>query len=126
MGLKASVEYVMRSPPVSVLFSENISSIAKKMTSNNIGAVIVMKGGVPTGIITEKDIIAKVVRDHIDPEKILAQDVMSSPLISVEVDTNVKDALKLMRLKEIRRLAVTRKKRLVGIVNERRLIDSLI
>jgi CBS domain-containing protein len=126
LGSKASVEYVMRSPPVTVIFSETVSSIAEKMTSSNIGAVIVMKGGVPTGIITEKDIIAKVVRNHKDPEKTLAQDVMSSPLISVEVNTNVKDALKLMRLKEIRRLAITREKRLVGLVSERRLIDSLI
>jgi CBS domain-containing protein len=100
----ASVESVMRSPPVSALFSDTVSSIVEKMISNNIGAVIIMSGGAPVGIVTERDIIEKVVRAHKDTIKMRAQDIMSSPLVSVEVDTTVKDALKLMRDKQIRRL----------------------
>ena len=128
MGLKTSIETVMRSPPVSALFSDTVSSIAEKMISNNIGAVIIMSGGVPTGIVTERDIVEKVVRAHKDPAKTRAEDVMSSPLISIEADKSVGYALKLMMDKniKIRRLAVTRKGRLAGIVTERRLLDSLV
>ncbi|MFB0502865.1 MAG: cyclic nucleotide-binding/CBS domain-containing protein [Candidatus Bathyarchaeia archaeon] len=123
--LKASVESVMRRPPVTTLFSDTISSIAEKMVSKNIGAVIIMSGGTPTGIVTERDIVEKIVRAHRDPNKTRAQEVMSSPLLSIEVDRSVADALRLMRDRKTRRLAVTRKGRLVGIVTERRILDSL-
>ena len=126
MGLKASVESVMRRPPVSALFSDTVSSIVEKMISNNIGAVVITSGGQPAGIVTERDVIEKVVRAHKDPRKTRAQDVMSSPLISIEVDGSVSDTLKTMRDKKIRRLAVTRNGRLVGIVTERRLLDSMV
>lgn len=126
MKLKTSVESVMRSPPVTALFSDAVSSIAEKMISNNIGAVIIMSGGEPTGIVTERDIVEKIVRAHIDPAKTRAQDIMSSPLVSIEVDKSVTDAIKLMQDKEIRRLAVTRNGKLVGIATERRLLDSLV
>jgi predicted transcriptional regulator len=80
MGLKASVESVMRSPPVTALFSDTVSSVAEKMISNNIGAVIIMSGGVPAGIVTERDIVEKIVRAHKDPAKTRAQEIMSSPM----------------------------------------------
>ena len=125
MGLKASVESVMRRPPVTTLFSDTISSIAEKMVSKNIGAVIIMSGGTPTGIVTERDIVEKIVRARRDPNKTRAQEIMSSPLLSIEVDRSIADALELMRKRKTRRLAVTRKGRLVGIVTERRILDSL-
>ena len=126
MGLKGSVETVMRSPPVTVLFSDTVSSVTEKMVSNNIGAVIVMSGGSPTGMVTERDIVRKVVRDRKDPSRTRAQEIMSIPLVLIEADRSVRDALRLMGDTEIRRLAVTRGGRLVGIVTERRLLDSLV
>lgn len=115
----------MRSPPVTVLFSDSVSLVVEKMISNNIGAVIVISGGNPVGIITERDIIEKITRVNKDPSKTRAEEVMSSPLISIEADKTIKDALVLMRDRKIRRLGVTRKGRLVGIVTERRLLDAL-
>ncbi len=126
MGLAALVETVTRSPPVTALFSDTVSSVIEKMIANNIGAVVVISGGAPAGIVTERDIVEKVARDRKDPDKIRSKDIMSSPLVSIEADKSVKDALRLMRDRNIRRLVVTRKGRLVGIVTERRLLDSLI
>jgi len=115
----------MRRPPVTALFSDNVSLVIEKMISNNIGAVIVMSGGNPVGIVTERDILERVVRAGKDPNKTRAEEIMSSPLISIEADKTVKDALILMRDKKIRRLGVTRRERLIGIVTERRLLDAL-
>ncbi|MEM1990706.1 MAG: CBS domain-containing protein [Candidatus Bathyarchaeia archaeon] len=123
--MKDSVESVMRSPPVTVLFSDSVSLAIEKMISNNIGAIIVISGGNPVGIITERDIIEKVTRVGRDPNKIRAEEVMSSPLISIEADKTIRDALILMRDRKIRRLGVTRRGRLIGIVTERRLLDAL-
>lgn len=96
MGLKGLFESVMRSPPVTVLFSNPVSSV-----------------------------VEKIARTGEDPNKIRAEEIMSSPLISIEADKTLKDALVLMRDKKIRRLGVTRRGRLVGIVTERRLLDAL-
>ncbi|MEM2129841.1 MAG: CBS domain-containing protein [Candidatus Bathyarchaeia archaeon] len=126
MGLKAPVESVMRSPPVTALFSDTISSIADKMFTNNIGSVIVMSGGVPAGMVTERDIVKSVVREHKDPTKTRAQEIMSTPLVTIEGNKSIRDAIELMRDKNIRRLAVTKNGRLVGIVSERRLLEALI
>ncbi|MEM2876383.1 MAG: CBS domain-containing protein [Candidatus Bathyarchaeia archaeon] len=125
--MKTSVESVMRSPPVMAWFSDTVLSIVEKMVSNNIGAVIVCDNDlVPFGIITERDIIEKIVLTHKDPAKTLAQEVMSSPIISIEADKPITDALKKMRDNQIRRLAVTRNGILVGIITERRILDSLV
>ena len=126
LGLKASVESVTRSPPVTALVSDSIATIVEKMVSNNIGAVIIMSGGAPAGIVTERDIIEKIVRTRKDPAKTRTQDIMSSPVISIESDKSVTDALTVIRNKKIRRLAVTRKGALIGVVTERRLLDSLV
>lgn len=125
MGLKASVESVMRSPPVTALFSDTVWSIADKMFTNNIGSVIVMSGGAPSGIVTERDIVKSIVRDRKDPMKTKAQEIMSSPLAAIDVDKTVRDAIEMMRNKNVRRLAVTKNGRLVGIISERRVLDAL-
>lgn len=126
MDLSVSIETVMRSPPVTALFSDSVSYIAEKMISNNIGAVIIISGGKPSGIVTERDIVEKIVRPRRDPDKTRAMEIMSSPLLTIEAGKSIEEALKIMRDKKIRRLAVTRDGRLVGIVTERRLLDSLI
>ena len=126
MGLKASVESVMRSPPVTALFSDTVWSIADKMFTNNIGSVIVMSGGAPGGMVTERDIVKSIVRDRKDPMKTKAQEIMSSPLVAIDVDKTVRDAIEMMRNKNVRRLAVTKNGRLVGIISERRVLDALI
>ncbi len=126
MGLKVSVESVMRSPPVTALFSDSVLSIADKMFTNNIGSVIVMSGGAPGGIVTERDIVRCIVKEHKDPMKTKAQEIMSTPLVTIEADKTLKDAIEMMRDKNVRRLAVTKKGRLVGVVSERRALDALV
>ena len=125
MGLKASVESVMRSPPITAQFSYSVWSIADKMFTNNIGSVIVMSGGAPSGLVTESDVVKSIV-DRKDPMKTTAQDIMSSPVLAIEADKTVRDALEMMRNKDIRRLAVTKNGRLVGIISERRALEALI
>lgn len=109
MGLKASVESVMRSPPVTTLFSDTAWSIADKMFTNNIGSVIVMSGGTPSGMVTERDIVKSIVKDRKDPMKTKAQEIMSSPLVVIDADKTVRNAIEMMRDKNVRRLAVTKK-----------------
>ena len=122
--MKNTVEKYMRTPPVMVLSSDKVLKVAEKMQAENIGAVIVMRRGSPAGIITEKDIIRKIIIDQKNLAKTTAEQIMSTPLVWIESDETVADALELMRENNVRRLAVIRNGRLVGLVTERRLTRS--
>jgi len=124
--LMVSVESVMRAPPVTASFSDTASTIVNKMITGNIGAIIVASGGKPIGIITERDILERVIKGNKDPNKTKATDIMSSPIITIESNKTLTDALKIMREKRIRRLVVTRGGNLTGIITERRILDSLV
>lgn len=126
VGLDSPVEAIMRSPPVKALFSDTVATVIDKMVTFDIGAVIIESGGKPVGIITEKDVLSRVVRAGKDPQTTYAYQVMSKPLITIEYDKPVSEALRIMRDKRIRRLAVTKKGSLVGIVTERRILYALV
>ena len=122
--MKNTVETYMRTPPVMVLSSDRVLKVAEKMHAEDIGAVIVMRRGSPAGIITERDIVKKIIIDQKNPAKTTAEEIMSTPLVWIESDETVADALELMRENNVRRLAVIRNGRLVGLVTERRLTGS--
>ena len=119
----ALVESVMRVPPIEASLTEKVSTISNLMLSHDIGSIVVVADGKPVGIITERDIMEKVVRDGRDPNETTAREIMTSPVVTIEYDKSVSEALKLMREKGIRRLAVTRNGKLAGIVTERRLLS---
>ena len=124
--LGGTIKSAMRSPPVTALPSDTVSSIVQKMTTFDIGAVVVTDGTRHYGLITERDILERVFKTSKDPTKTSAKDVMSSPLKTVEYNKSLADVLKIMHDKQIRRLAVEQKGKVIGIVTERRILETLI
>lgn len=118
-----TVGHAMRSPPVTASTSETVVSIAEKMITNDIGAVVVLGDGRPVGLITERDIIESILEWYDNPSGKLAGDIMSSPAITVERDATLREAFEVMKKRGVRRLGVTQNRELVGIVTERRLLD---
>jgi CBS domain-containing protein len=112
--------------PVTVTPSEAVSGMLSSMVVRNIGAVIVVEEGRPVGMITEKDVLERVIMKKRDVYTTTAKDVMSKPLISIESERPIKEAIELMRTHNIRRLAVTANGALVGLVTERRLSVKLL
>jgi predicted transcriptional regulator len=93
------------------------------MRINNIGSVIVVAGNkesekVPVGIITERDVVKHIA---IDPSHshFSARELMSHPLITITSNTSLKDALRLIASRDIRRLPVVDSGKLVGIVTDK-------
>lgn len=121
--LNLPVQTNMRLTPPTISASDPISIAVDKMIKENIGAVIIVEKNQPVGIITEKDVLERVVKPQKDLGLTLAQEVMSKPLISIEANQPMKKALELMRKHEIRRLPVTKKGALIGIISERRLLE---
>jgi len=124
-SLGGKVTSAMRSPPVISLQSETSLSIIQKMVTFNIGAVIVADADKPMGIITERDILEWELTTSEDPDTKVGREIMSSPITVVGNDTSLTDALKLMRDNNIRRLAVTQEDNIMGIVTERRILESI-
>jgi len=111
---------------VTALPSETVSSVIQKMVDSDIGAVIVSDHNELLGVITEGDVLERALRIGKNPSRMLARDIMSSPVATVEYDTSLTGVLTLMREQQVRRLAVTRDGELVGIVTERRILDALV
>ncbi len=107
--------------PVTCSPSESVSSLLDSMVVKDIGAVIVVEKGKPIGIITEKDVLERVIMENKNVYTTMAKDVMSKPIISIERGRSIKEAIELMRKYNIRRLAVTDNEAIVGLVTERRL-----
>ena len=124
LWLNVPVRDCMRIPVIASPLTP-LTSVIYDMVNNDIGAVIVIEKGKPVGIITEKDVLEKgILNKNID--KITAKEIMSKPLISIENDHFIKEALDLMRKHQIRRLAVTENGMLIGIVTERRLLAKFL
>ncbi len=120
MAPKLLVREAMSSPVVSVPEDSGIIQIAKLMREQKIGSIIVNNHeGQPVGIVTERDIVLRVVADGKSPNNIKAKDVMSSPLRLVNAETGIVDAMRLMDKMNIRRLGVSYKGSLVGIISDR-------
>ena len=104
---KMLVREAMSSPVVSVEENEDIVQVANKMREQKVGAVIVLNAtGNPVGIVTERDIVNRVVADGVDPNMVMASKVMTSPLKMVEPELELMDAMKMMDKENIRRLGV--------------------
>jgi CBS domain-containing protein len=85
------------------------------MTDKGVGCVIVVVQAFPVGIITERDIVRRIVAKRASFDTKIT-DVMTKTLITVEPETSLKEAARIMSSNKIRRLPVLKDNRLVGIV----------
>ena len=120
------VREAMSSPVISVSEDTDIVKIAKQMKDQNVGAVIITnEDDQPVGIVTERDIVTRVVSQGGDPGNVTAKSVMSSPLHVVGPEMSLMEAMRLMDKLNIRRLGVLYKNKLVGIISDRNIIRLL-
>jgi len=120
------VREIMTTPVVTVMFSDPVIAAVEKMISHDIGAVVVISGGRPVGIITERDILKRVILEEKDPRSVFCQDIMSKPLITIKPDTPLSEALSIMRKHGIRRLPIVEGDELIGIITEKDLIRKIL
>ena len=114
------VRNVMSSPVITVKESTSVDRVAQLMGQQGIGSVIVTgEGGMPLGIITERDLALRVVAKNLEPQRVPAKSVMSSPLVTIDPDQSITLAARWMSRLNIRRLGVMNKGELVGIVTSR-------
>jgi CBS domain-containing protein len=110
------VEDVMVKDVMTIDENSTVKEAAEVMNKFEIGCLIAIRKGKAMGIITERDLLKRVVADARDATKTKVKDVMSSPLVVVEPNLNLEDAVRLMFQMKIKKLPVVEEKRLVGLV----------
>ncbi len=97
---------------------ETLHAAAKKMIEFGVGSIVVVDEGEPRGIVTEKDILSKVVAKNKTPSEVKLREIMSSPVITILPTTSIREATRIMIKRGIRRLPVIDNGKLVGIVTD--------
>ncbi len=111
------VKDAMSNPVVTTSEEAPSNKVARLMDENKVGAVVVTnKEGKPLGIITEKDLVIRVLSKNLAPDAVKAKDIMTSPLVTIEPDVTISEAARKMSSMSIRRLGVLYKGNLVGLL----------
>jgi predicted transcriptional regulator len=95
---------------------DTVQDIAILMNRYQIGCVIIVDDEKPVGIITERDMIKRVICKKLAPEKVRVTDVMSKPLVNASPNMRAGDAAKIMLQWNIKKLPVVEEGKLVGLV----------
>ena len=109
------VKEIMTKNVVSIGINNNVFEAAELMNSNRVGCLVITDGEVPIGIVTERDIVRRVVAKKM-PLETKVSEIMSKSLITVDPNASIKEAARLMSSNKIRRLPVLKQNKLVGIV----------
>jgi signal-transduction protein with cAMP-binding, CBS, and nucleotidyltransferase domain len=128
IGLRSKmlVKDVMSSPAVTVEENTLVNKVASLMEKHDLGCIVVTtKGTKPIGIITERDLVARVLAKNLKPSAKKAKEVMTSPLMTIEPDAMITDAAKRMSRLDIRRLGVVYKGQLVGIISSKDILSVM-
>jgi CBS domain-containing protein len=122
IGLRARmlVKDVMSSPVITIDESAPANKAAELMDKDDLGCIIVTnKEGKPLGIITERDMVVRVLAKNVKPDSLTSKEVMTSPLITIEADASISEAARRMSRLNIRRLGVIYKGQLIGLLSSK-------
>lgn len=115
---------IMSRPVYTVKAKDTVVLASKLMDKHDIGAIIVVdKKNNPIGIITERDIVKRVAAKNLLPSKVLSENCMTRPLVTIEPGTPIRDLAQLMSRKKIRRIPVLDGDKLIGIVTSKDVVD---
>jgi len=114
MSLK--VEDVMVKDVVTVNANKSVKEAADMMNKFEIGCLLVVKRGKAVGILTERDLLKRVISESRSPKTTKVDEIMSKPLIVVEADAELDDAAKLMFKMKIKKLPIVKQGKLTGLL----------
>ena len=116
MTTRILVSDVMNSPIINAKPDDDIITISKLMKEAQIGSIVILDKDLPLGIVTDWDIVTKAVVKGSIPSGIKASEIMQN-LITINGEESITSAARLLRQYNIKRLGVTHKNNLVGIIS---------
>jgi len=120
------VKDVMSSPVVTLDENATSNEVANLIDKNKLGCVMVTsKTGKPVGIITERDLVIRVLARNLKPDAVKAKEIMTSPLVTIEPEATISEAARRMSRLNIRRLGVIYKGNLAGVVSSKDILGVM-
>jgi CBS domain-containing protein len=110
-----TVKDFMTTNVITIDAHETVLNAAKLMHQQDVGDLVIMEGNVPKGIVTERDLVRRVMAQK-KPFETKVSEIMSDPLITIEDNASIRNAARKMVKYKIRRLPVMNKNVLVGII----------
>ncbi|MBN2477972.1 CBS domain-containing protein [Candidatus Micrarchaeota archaeon] len=124
MGSDLKVGDIMKKNVITINEDKPLTDVAKLMKKHDVGSIVVIREKKAEGIITERDIIHKIISAGKDYTKVKASDVMSAPIMVIKPETTLEESAKSMRKHAVKRLPVVNERmELVGIITERDILE---
>jgi len=117
--------------PLAILMSRNLKTIphnatlkeaACLMRDKRIGSLLVVRNDDHIGILSETDLVRRGIAEGLDPDKVIVEGIMSSPIIAIDIEKTAEEANTVMSERGIRHLAITNEGKIVGILSIRDLL----
>ena len=108
----------MELPTVETTIAENVSTLASAMLENSVTSILITENQNPIGMISDRDLLKEIIENQRDPQKTSIKDINYTPLVMLDSNESIMDALKVMRKKGIERAAVVKNGKLVGMLTE--------
>ena len=118
------IQDIMTRALITVNLSTTALQVAKMMEQGGIGAILVQDNGAPVGIVTDRDYATRIAANDL-PLDTAVENIMSTPLITINHDEPISAAAEQMTSKKIRKLPVTENGTIVGIVTSTDLVTQL-
>lgn len=126
MPITLKVKDVMDRKVHSVDAQSTVEEAIKAMIQNGVWSLLVEKRGLPEGVVTERDVIRRCLSKGMSPAKASVESIASSPVITIGPDATIREAMDLMASKDIRRLFVVDKGKVVGRITQTELFRSTL
>jgi len=119
----STIEKYMRWKVITIDSEATAFDASKAMRTNKIGYLVIVKSDKPIGMITESDLVLKVMAEDRDQHRVKVSEFMSSPLVTIEPGKHVEDAVELMKRHKFRRLPVVKDNVVYGIFSTKDLLE---
>jgi CBS domain-containing protein len=112
-----TVRHVIRKKLETIGPSSTAQEAAKRMRSKKMSSLVVIeRGDAPVGIVTERDLVRQVCSKDISSDSVLIEEIMSSPIITIDVNASIEQAADKMIQNKVRHLLIVEDGRIYGII----------
>ncbi|MDH5634317.1 MAG: CBS domain-containing protein [Candidatus Bathyarchaeota archaeon] len=107
---------IMVSKVITIKKDSTVKEAVRLMNEHEIGCLVVTENKKAIGILTERDLLKRVLAKSQDPSETKVEEVMSTPLISVQPNVEIGDVSRIMFQKNIKKMPIVRNEKLLGLV----------
>ena len=122
MASNISVKDIMSKDFRVVRNDTSVQEVIATMTKFDTDYIMVVQSGKPTGIITEHDILVRLVSQGLAPSAVIARMIYTNPIQTLDENATVEDVVKLMKHWRIKHVPITKDEKLVGVVTASNII----